>query len=59
MIEQPNQASTGGTSAEFGYYPKPCDMETDQFSIHTLPDHQAKVADASIEEILSNRVRVR
>lgn len=45
MIEQPNQASTGGTSAEFGYYPKPCDMETDQFSIHTLPDHQAKVAD--------------
>lgn len=52
MTEQPNQTATGGTSAEFGYYPIPFDMDTDQFSIHTLPDHQAKVAgiirDASV-----------
>lgn len=44
MTKQPNQTATGGTSAEFGYYPIPFDMDTDQFSIHTLPDHQAKVS---------------
>jgi hypothetical protein len=44
MTGQPHRASTGGISAEFGYYPIHCNMETDQFSIQTLSDHEAKVA---------------
>ena len=44
MTGQPHQASTGGISAELGYYPIHCDMETNQFSILTLSGHEAKVA---------------
>ncbi|MEI4977881.1 hypothetical protein U1499_05160 [Aeromonas caviae] len=33
-----------GLSAEFGYYPEFCDIETDRFSIRTLPEHERIVA---------------
>lgn len=38
MQGQPLNASSGGVSAQFGYYPRPCDIETDRFSIRTNPD---------------------
>ncbi|ALU49678.1 TPA: hypothetical protein L4G76_000033 [Pseudomonas aeruginosa] len=44
MERQPPNASTGGASAQFGYYPKPCDIVTGRFSIQTLPDHESRVA---------------
>lgn len=33
-----------GVSAEFGYYPGRCDLETEKFSIRTFPDHENIVA---------------
>lgn len=33
-----------GLSAEFGYYPVFCNIETDRFSIRTLPEHERIVA---------------
>jgi len=36
--------SIAGVSAEFGYYPIPCDFEDDHFSIKTLSGHAEKVA---------------
>ncbi|KAG0751462.1 hypothetical protein G6F24_014301 [Rhizopus arrhizus] len=44
MERQPPNASTGGASAQFGYYPKPCDIVTGRFSIQTLTDHESRVA---------------
>ncbi|ODJ93169.1 hypothetical protein BB779_01235 [Pseudomonas viridiflava] len=36
-----------GISAEFGYYPIPCEIETKQFSISTLSGHDEIVAEIS------------
>lgn len=36
MEEQPLDSQTRGVSAEFGYYPKPCDIDSDRFSVRTL-----------------------
>jgi len=44
MERQPPNASTGGVSAQFGYYPKRCDIETGRFSVQSLPDHESRVA---------------
>jgi len=44
MERQPPNASTGGASAQFGYYPTPCDVATGRFSVQTLPDHESSVA---------------
>jgi hypothetical protein len=43
---QPNTL-TGGVSGEFGYYPTSCDIETDRFSVQTLPDHENHVIDVT------------
>lgn len=52
MTGQTHSTPAGGISAEFGYYPIHCDIETDQFSLQTLSDHEVKVAaiigDASV-----------
>lgn len=44
MERQPSNASAGGVSAQFGYYPRPCDIATGRFSVQTLPDHARSVA---------------
>lgn len=44
MERQPSNASVGGISAQFGYYPRPCDIATGRFSVQTLQDHESSVA---------------
>lgn len=44
MKEQPFSASAGGISAEFGYYPRSCDLDADRFSIRTLADLNESMA---------------
>ncbi|PZT31022.1 hypothetical protein A7X93_12160 [Stenotrophomonas maltophilia] len=44
MEEQPLDSPTGGVAAEFGYYPKPCDLDTDRFSVRTLTNLQESIA---------------
>ncbi|WP_313271665.1 hypothetical protein [Stenotrophomonas sp.] len=44
MDEQPLDSQTRGVSAEFGYYPKPCDIDTDRFSVRTLTTLQESIA---------------
>ncbi|WP_111894530.1 hypothetical protein [Acinetobacter sp. MB5] len=34
---------TDGISAEFGFYPKPLDIDNERFSVKTLPEHEKKV----------------
>lgn len=48
MSGQSPSPSTAGISADFGYYPNPINLVTDQFSICTLPDLEKSVA--SIQE---------
>lgn len=45
MTGQPLDVPTSGVSAEFGYYPAPYDIETDGFSVRTLPAYANAVAD--------------
>lgn len=40
VTEQTLNAPLRGVSAEFGYYPVFCNIETDRFSIRTLPEHE-------------------
>ncbi|BEE12589.1 hypothetical protein VAWG004_10920 [Aeromonas veronii] len=44
VTEQTLNAPLRGVSAEFGYYPVFCNIETDSFSIRTLPEHESIVA---------------
>ncbi|HHH8944221.1 TPA: hypothetical protein ACP3Z1_003651 [Pseudomonas aeruginosa] len=44
MTENLVHSSTSGISAEFGYYPATCDIESEQFSIQTLPNHRQTVS---------------
>ena len=44
MTEQPLNAPLSGVSAEFGYYPVSCNIETEKFSVQTLPDHDSIIA---------------
>jgi hypothetical protein len=39
MTKVPNSQAEG-ISAQFGYYPASCSIETDQFSVSVLPDHE-------------------
>lgn len=41
---------TVGISIEFGYYPVRCEIEADEFSIRTLPDHDETVSLIESEE---------
>lgn len=44
MERQSSSASAGGVSAQFGYYPRPCDIASGRFSVQTLPDHESSVS---------------
>jgi hypothetical protein len=41
---QPLDKPISGVSVKFGYYPEHCDVETDRFSVQTLPGHADSVA---------------
>ncbi|MNQ88108.1 hypothetical protein D3C85_1033610 [compost metagenome] len=47
VTEQRLNALSCEVSAEFGYYPVFCNIETDRFSIRTLPEHERIVAAVS------------
>lgn len=44
MEELPLDSPRRGVSAEFGYYPKLCDIDTDRFSVRTLTTLQESIA---------------
>ncbi|HCE6930713.1 TPA: hypothetical protein N0H29_002633 [Pseudomonas aeruginosa] len=44
MTEKLVHASTSGIATEFGFYPICCDIESEQFSIRTLPNHEETVS---------------
>jgi hypothetical protein len=44
MEGQPLNSPIRGGAAEFGYYPKPCDIDTDRFSVRTLTTLQESIA---------------
>lgn len=50
MTENLVHSSISGVSAEFGYYPATCDIESEQFSIQTLPDHRQTVSSVVEDE---------
>lgn len=44
MEGQPLDSLTGRVAAEFGYYPRSCDLDTDRFSVRTLTTLQESIA---------------
>lgn len=44
MEGQPLDSPTGRVAAEFGYYPRPCNLDTDRFSVRTLTTLQESMA---------------